>query len=263
MSIFKKRQQVKKKRHWLKQLMRIERAVISIVILIVGLFSLYGIYYLIVFGSSFTLTDIIVKGDFKYTTSKALLQHVSARKGDNLFWISMENVHEQLNLNKWIKNVSVRRHLPHALLIYADEYNPKAIVLNTSMQFIDDNGQLFKSLDSGDNVSFPIFTGIMGLEESKRKQVLAHMLDLLEIYNKSIFGSDYPLAEIHYDAIKGYSVITDKEPIQILLGQGAYRAKFAKIDRLKKRINKQRGKIQYILANDLARLIIKYKRFNA
>jgi len=124
MSIFLERQEVRKKKQWGAWLKRVERASLAVMIVVAGFVMLYGLYVLVFLGPYFSVADIVVQGRWQHLDVASLVAQSGARAGDNLFFLNVNAVHDRLMENPWVRRTTVRRQLPHTLLIAVEEYVP-------------------------------------------------------------------------------------------------------------------------------------------
>lgn len=240
-----------------------ERILLSLAIVLGGLASLYGLYVMVFFGNTFAINRIEVEGEWKYLSADKLAFEAGIKDDDNLFMVSMKDVHGRLKMNPWLKSATVRRRLPNTLWIYAEEHRPEAIVADRGFLYVDRNGELFKVPEAADDKDFPVFTGVSVMEDRSldeaNKERLDTMLGILKSFESSGLGEAYNIAEINYDYEKGYSVITDGKPIQISFGYAAYDDAINRIDMMLREVKRHPGRIRYMMANEPERLIVKYQ----
>jgi len=262
-SIFRERQIVKKRRRWMTMLRKVERILISVVIVIAGLTALYGIYVMVCFGDAFAIKRIEIEGDWKYLSAERLATEAAITEGESLFWLSMDDVHARLKNNPWVKATVVRRMLPDTLWIYAEEYRPRAIVFADGFFYTDETGVLFKVPEAGEEKDFPVLSGIKVLEgrklDDKNSERLLSMLGIISSFEKSAAGLEHGIAEVNFDKERGYSIITREKPMQIYLGHAAAQDAFKMIDDILPEVKKRFARIKYMLANEPERLVVKYQ----
>jgi len=263
MSVFLKRQTVRRRRRWGERLRQIERALLSVLIVVIGLAALYGLYRVVFLGSAFELERIVVEGDWKYLSPDEVASLSGVRKGDNLFWMSVDDVYGKLDGNPWVKEAAVRRRLPDTLQIYVEEYRPVAIVLSRGFHYVDGESNIVKQLAPYDDRDMPIITGIefgegLGPDDESLAR-LGRALNIIDVLSSSRFGREYGVAEVHFDEVDGYSFMTRREPMQALLGHSNFAERVSKIDRMRRAIAARQGRIQYMLADEDGRIIVKYR----
>ncbi|MFH1829217.1 MAG: FtsQ-type POTRA domain-containing protein [Pseudomonadota bacterium] len=263
MSVFLDRQNVQRKRQWSRRLRQIESMLLSMLVMVAGLAAIYGLYKLIFLGSVFKVERIVVEGNWNYITADEVAFGSGIRKGDNLFWISVSDIHKRLKEKPWIKEVAVRRQLPDTLCIYVKEFRPAAIMYSNQFYHVDDEGSIIKIVEVAENKDLPVLNGIMIDENGKVVKAhlprLKEMLSIVTLFDTSRFGRKEGIAEINYDEIKGYSIITRRNPMQILIGKKDLAERIDQIDRMSNAMIKDRAPIQYMVANEGRRIIVRYR----
>lgn len=263
MDVFLKRQDVRKRMQWGRKLRQVERALLSMFVVVVGLAALYGLYRLVFLGNAFAVEKVIVEGNWRILSGDQIALRSGVTAGDNLFWISMDEVHDRLDGVPWTKDVTVRRRLPDTLNIYVEEFVPAAIIASNDFYFVDGEGTIIKKAESGEDKDLPVLSGITVSGEGELtddgRERLMEMLEILGAFNRSRFGRDEGVAELNYDRIEGYSIITRKNPMQILIGRGDTAGRIRRIGRMVNAMTAGRPPIRYMIANENGRVIVRYR----
>jgi cell division septal protein FtsQ len=66
---------------------------------------------------------------------------------------------EQIAKNPWVETVHIRRFFPDGLSISITERAPLAIVNMGYIYYLDARGNVFKVLNKGDRLDYPVVTG--------------------------------------------------------------------------------------------------------
>lgn len=266
MSTFLERQEVRRDVAWGKVIRRVERISLSIMIVLAGLAALYGLYLLVFMGPYFGVKDIVVSGHWKRLDAAKLIEISEVKQGENLFLLNVGDVHEKLMMHPWVREATVRRHLPHTLRVFVEEHEPCALFVEPDgMYYVDEEGILFKRADVGEELDYPLITGIvdkeepLGTAEEKKRRLMVRALDIIEQFRDTAWGKRYGVAEVHYDAVRGFSVITQRKPLEVLLGQGDPMKRIRRLDFLASTISEGSRPVQYILADEAGRVIVKYR----
>lgn len=253
MSIFLERQKVKKRRAIGRWFRVAERILFSVAVILGGVALLYGFYLLVFLGPTFQVREMNVEGRIVRTSVDRVIESSGVKKGENLFGVDVETIHENLRSNPWISHAAVRRRLPHTLWIYVEEYDPVAVLqTDDGLRFVDRDGTVFKKVEGSDPKSLPVISGVA-------KERIGEALELLYLYEGSPFGRTWGISELHFDGLKGYSVVTEKGPVEILLGQDAYASRLDLLARWQGVIGRKGGRITYIIANEEKRITVGYR----
>jgi hypothetical protein len=261
MSIFLKRQTVRKRRRWTQRLRQAERAFLSLLVIAVGLVAVYGLYRLVFLGDAFRLEKMVIEGRWHYLSAGRVAELAGVEKGDNIFWISVPAVYERLRSEPWVKEAAVRRRLPDTLSIFVEEHRPVAIVAGDGFSYVDAGGKVIKRVEVGDDRDFPVITGIGGTPDADGPDEarLAEAAGLIAEFTASEFGQRCGISELSFDGANGYSIFTRREPMQIVVGSGDLDEKIAKIVRMSRAIAERPGRIQYMLVNEAGRIVVRYR----
>lgn len=265
MSVFLERQKVRKRKALAKRIRVAERILFSLAVIFGGVAALYGLYLLVFLGPIFSVKEVIIDGDLKHITKQEVVEVAKLGIGQNLFGANVSNGHDRLMSHPWVKHAAVRRRLPQTIWIYVEEHEPVAVVLNEGEAFyVNDQGVVFKVVDSEDPKDYQVISGVKGSEEK-----LKEALDLLSLYEKSSFGQNWGIAEINFDKDFGFSIMTEKGPIEILLGHDAFSSQLDFLGRCRRVMSRRGGLarhtgvpggyIKYILANERKRITVGYR----
>lgn len=269
MSTFLERQQVRKQKHVRRFIRRMEPYLIALAVTAGGLVAAYGVYLVVFLSPAFEIREIKVAGQLVSLTSDEVIRAAGVEQGANLFMVDVADVHRRLHANPWIQQIAVRRHPPHALWIFIQEYQPAAIIAVDRLFFVDAEGHIFKAVEAVDRKRFAVLTGILTTaverfspEENQLSEPeaarLAQALDLLRRFEASSIGERPELAEINYDALRGFSLITAQRPMQIVLGKEELEQRLAMLEHYFPLIVGDQRRIHYIMAYNKDRIIVKY-----
>ena len=266
MSVFLKQQDVRKRRNWSIFLRRVERVSLSVLVVLAGLAALYGLYMLIFLGSYFSINDIVLKGHWKRLDAQQLIEVGGVKQGDNLFLMNVREVHDRLMMHPWVREAAVRRHLPHTLLMSVVEFKPEAVYVRPDgMYYVDKEGVMFKRLDAKDERGYFFITGlenhpdVLSGDDERARRAIRRALGLGRAFGRSSLGKRYGVAEVHYDHVRGFSVLTDAPATQVLIGKHKLFERVKRVDDFARAIRARKSKVQYILADEPGRVIVKYR----
>jgi cell division protein FtsQ len=263
MSVFLQRQTVQRRRRWIKRLRQLERALLASLVVLAGLFALYGLYRAVFLGSVFRIEKIVAEGNWRRLNAQSVAWLAGVARGDNLFWMSVAEVHARLREEPWIKEAAVRRKLPDTLWIYVEEATPVGILADGALSYVDSEGRVIVRASGAGEKDLPVFTGISaGAQGDLSEEDAAHlreMVELLPLLQQSTFLQERGIAEVHYDARRGCSIVTRRTPMQVFLGQSDLAERLARIDRMWRVIGERQGRIHYMLANEQGRIVVGYR----
>ncbi|HPQ80485.1 MAG TPA: FtsQ-type POTRA domain-containing protein [bacterium] len=263
-SVFLRRQSVRRRRDWKRKLMQVEHALVSVAIVLAGIACLYGLYLVVFTGDTFAVKRIVIEGEWRNLSAEGLAELSGVKEGDNLFWVSVSRIHDRLSLDPWVKATAVRRRLPDTLWVYVEEHKPVALMSTSSgFRYVDSDGVPFKDAEVSDDRDLPVITGLFetpgGEITDEAVGRAREMIGLMELFCGTGFGRAQDVAEIHYDEVEGYSIITRERPMQILFGQADLAERVASLERMREAIEGRGMRIQYMLANEPGRVTVRYQ----
>jgi len=154
------------------------------------------------------------------------------RQGMNIWKVDAVAIEKKIAKHPWVRRVVVRRDFPRRIVIDVEERTPKAIVGAGKLYYIDADGVVFKEVESGENIKYPMLTGIyaqalMYGDPAARKRIrdAIRLADLMAQHS-------HALSEIHFEAPDRLVVYPTKFPVAWRLGWGEWEEKIARLDRL-------------------------------
>ena len=99
------------------------------------------------------------------------LADLDAKDGDNLLNLDLEALRTRALEQPWVERVEVERNLrAQSLSFHLHERRPVMLLAGASLKLVDDQGAVFKTLEAGDPVDFPVlsFEGEVSPEVRRR-----------------------------------------------------------------------------------------------
>jgi len=154
------------------------------------------------------------------------------RQGMNIWNVDAVAIENKIAKHPWVRRVLVRRDFPRRVVIDVEERTPKAIIGVGKLYYIDADGAVFKEVASGENINFPMLTGIRAealmrgdLAVRKRIREAVRLIDLMA-------QRSHTLSEIHFEAADRLVVYPTQFPVAWRLGWGDWDEKIARLERL-------------------------------
>jgi cell division protein FtsQ len=155
----------------------------------------------------------------------------------------------------------VRRFFPHTLAIEVAEREPAAVVNMGYLYYLDRNGEVFKPLNDGDRLDYPVLTGMteeeLGKDPAGSRDVLKKVLNLIALIEKGGIFKLEDVSEIHYDKGYGFTIFTAQGGVPVKLGNGAFEEKLARLTKIYRDILTQMPNLVYIDLDFNDRIIVK------
>ncbi len=128
---------------------------------------------------------------------KEILQLAKIDPEASLFSISVDEVKERVEKHPWVRSAGVEKQFPHTLSIRVEREEPWAIVGGEKLQYMNRNGRIFKEVEDGDPMDFPIVTGVPAVAEESDRRVQTAVLVLSALETETGRWSAEQLSEVH------------------------------------------------------------------
>jgi cell division septal protein FtsQ len=204
---------------------------VILVFLIASGFGIKKLYHFMMTSEYFAVKRINVFGTINSFTDDIIgLSGISI--GANIFSFSSVKTAEQIKNHPWVKKVVVKKHLPDSVSIEITEYKPVMFINFSQLYLVDENGIVFKKLETNEIFDFPIISGIskenyLNNTEYFRQKILS----IFEIEKKfSKLFPQIPISEIVYEKDGDITIISAKNSFEIRLGKGNYEKKLMILD---------------------------------
>lgn len=203
----------------------------------------YGCYLFMSQLVIFPLERIEVSGRYKQLTREEILAISGARIGESVLSLKLKRMGELLAKNPWVDQVRVRRYFPGSLTIDVQEREPVAIINMGYLYYLSRKGEIFKPLNQGEPMDFPVVTGFSEEEMLKdqlvSREALQTALGLIDLLRKGAVIRLDDVSEIHYDKGNGFTLFAVNGGVPIKLGHGDFSAKITRLDRIYKELQAQ------------------------
>jgi len=255
---FKKQRKKINIRGFLKKTVRVTAAVVVISLSFLVCYEIYGF----IGKATFLRLERIEISGVKKLTNEEVLSAAAVKVGDDLLGIKLSRMGEQLAKNPWIASVRVRRNFPHALSIDVVERQPVGIVSMGYLYYLDTRGDIFKPLQEGDRLDYPVITGLVEddllRDPAGAKETVKGMLTLLEQLKKERAGIRMAdISELHYDKGFGYTIFTIDRGLPIRLGMDGFGEKLDRLSRIYSDLQVQLPLLEYIDLDYSDRIVVK------
>ncbi len=182
------------------------------------------------------------------TNPKLLRKYAGITYEMNMLTIHPAGMKKNLEAHPWIERANIRRIWPDGLLVTINEYRPQALLAQADtegFQYLDRNGLPFAAVGTGQDLDFPVITGVDVFDtEHERNELLgaaATFLRLAGQNNPSLPAQN--ISEIHFTSEGELILYLVQHPFPIYFGKGEIRRKFSQLHRvLKVLYRKKKGK---------------------
>jgi cell division septal protein FtsQ len=214
------------------------------------------------FGAAtfFRLKNIEVS-NAKRLNRDEILTLVGVEAGQDLARMNLRHMGEQLSKNPWVETVRIHRYFPDRLSISITEREPLALVNMGYIYYLDKKGTVFKALNEGDKLDYPVVTGFNEEEMNRNPkgtgEALKTTCELLGVLKEKGAFILADVSEIHYDKGYGFTLFTSSGALPVKIGSGDFAAKIDRFARIYRELMVQRPSLQYIDLDYIDKIVVK------
>ncbi len=179
----------------------------------------------------FSVREIQVRGGEK-VGGKEIVAMAGLRHGMNLWKIEPAVIEKKVAKHPWARRVLVRREFPRRVVIEVEERAPKAIVALGKLYYVDSDGAVFKEVGVGENVKFPLLTGLRPEELASANGAIRQRIQEAVRVGELMAKDSRALSEIHFDAPERLVLYTTAYPVALRLGWGGWEEKLQRLERV-------------------------------
>ena len=230
-----------------------------------------GSGFLLVSGGLLTAQMLLESGYFDVekirveqqtkVTEGDILEASDIQLGDSLFDLELHLIGRKIEEHPWIAKAEVARSFPNQVVIRVEEREVRAIIDLDYLYYLDGSGTVFKMLESGDALNYPVITGI-GREylldqPEKAKESLDLALHLMnQLETRALFNLD-DISEIHFNQQEGLILHTRIGGVPIRMGNEGFSEKLNRLERIFADLEPRLLALKYIDLNVTDRVIVK------
>ncbi len=200
------------------------------------------------------------------TSSKRLsrdeiLAMAGIEPGKDLVRMNLKTMGEQISQNPWVESVRIHRYYPDGLSIAVVEREPLAVMNMGYFYYLDTKGNVFKVLNQGDRLDYPVVTGFTEEEITRdpqgSREALKATCDLLKVLSEKGAFILADVSEIHYDKGFGFTLFTASGALPVKIGSGDFEAKVDRFAKVYQTLMAQKATLQYIDLDYIDKIIVK------
>ncbi|MGB9081200.1 MAG: FtsQ-type POTRA domain-containing protein [Desulfuromonadaceae bacterium] len=221
---------------------------------------LYGSYRAFMSVTLFSVKSIEVS-NARHLTRDEILGLAGVEPGKDLLRMNLKRMGEHILQNPWVETVQINRYFPDTVSITITEREPVAIVNMGFIYYLDKKGNVFKVLNQGDKLDYPVVTGFseeeMGSNPKGTREALEATCDLLKILREKGAFILADVSEIHYDEGYGFTLFTASGALPIKVGSGDFPSKVERFASIYRSLMVQLPSIHYIDLDYSDKIIVK------
>ena len=247
-------------RKFLHRALRVGVALFSAALVVVGGFFLVQ---LLMASDMFRIDAIDVTGNTRLTREQIVLLS-DIEPGVNTFSLDLGMIGHKIEENPWVKQARVQRIFPRQVKITLVERKPVAIINLGYLYYLDDHGEIFKVLDSSDQLDFPVVTGFdyerAQQHETEYAQLLKQIVTLIADLKQRKTLNLAQVSEIHRTAENGLTMLTMNGGVAIKLGWDHFARKIDRLEQIYAQLQPKLPILDYIDLNVDEKVIVRIQR---
>ncbi|MBW1806908.1 MAG: FtsQ-type POTRA domain-containing protein [Deltaproteobacteria bacterium] len=183
----------------------------------------FGAYQVMSFlrtSPALAVRSIEIKGTVKTATGD-LLRAAELSEGINIFSVDVEEIRRKVEKLPWIRSAQVQRIIPDTVIVEAQEHIPAALIALTGLYYVSERGEVFKRVQPGEDVDFPVLTGIsrksFHSQPLRSRKYIYDSLKLVEKLKTIPCLRGRKVAEVNIDELMGSTLILDPGALTVRL----------------------------------------------
>lgn len=247
-------------RKLLHRLLRLGIALFSTILIVCGGFFAVQ---LLLDSDLFKVDQIIISGNDRLLPEQ-IIALSDVERGGNTLTLDLALIGRKIEENPWIMTADVRRILPHRIAIDIREREPIAIANLGYLYYLDTQGEIFKVLENGDQLDYPMVTGFEYEKARSHAENYARSLKRIvslvaDLRQRRYFNLNQ-VSEIHHETDGGLSLFTLESCVRIKLGHNHYEQKIDRLERIYAELKPKLKVLDYIDLNVDEKVIVRIDR---
>lgn len=211
--------------------------------------------------SYFRINEIEISGCIM-TTPNSLRKFADISYEMNMLTIDPDAMEARLLNHPWVSKAEIRRIWPDRLAVTIREYRPNALIIQAEKEgfnYLDRKGKIFAAVTSGQDLDFPVITGLDAFNTKEEKERLLSeatlFLRLAERNNPNLPAQN--ISEIHFNRDGELILYLVEQPFPIYFGKGDIKRKYYQLRKvLEVLYRKRKGKA---IIGDVAYIRMDYQ----
>jgi len=221
--------------------------------------------YLYVSNSDYFAVKRVTIAGINHTSREEIMAAAGLDRPANILTFDLDVAQAEISTLPWLAEVRLARQMPDTVAIEVREHSPKLLVNLGRLYYLNDLGEPFKELSPGENPRLPIVTGLNAddlLSPGPRLKAALNEVFWL-VGSLSSRNDEFKIdniSEINYDLVRGLTLFTKNNRLEVKIGFGAYEEKFRRLGRVLAYL-KQRGKYEglvYLNLEASPRVTVRY-----
>lgn len=203
--------------------------------------------YLLKDISKFKVRSLVIEGGTAVTAKRIKeLSGITLYK-TSLLELDVQKISKRLEQEPWVKSVEVKRDWPSGVVVDVTEYKPVALVnMSTEddpqLYYVDKKGITFLKINPGQDVDYPVITGLdRVVEKKKRQEIFSDIMKFLVRARRN--NPNLPaqsVSEVHINRQEEMVLYLVDHPFPIFFGKGNVETKFNRLLRVMESLYKEK-----------------------
>ena len=167
-----------------------------------------------------------------------LLRLAALTKGQNLWTLDVSALERAMLQHPWVRTVEVTRRFPNRVSVEVTEHVPVALAVLSELYVLDEDGEPFKRVTSGDGLDLPLVTGLdregYVTDPAAARERLRAALGMASAYARLSPDKAERLSEVRMEA-QGLSLVTASGQ-EVRMGQGDSEVKLQRLARVRREL---------------------------
>lgn len=181
--------------------------------------------------------------------------------GDSLFDLELHMIGRKIEEHPWIARAEVERAFPDQVVIRVVEREPRAIIDLDYLYYVDKSGDVFKMLEAGDELDYPVITGIdrqylLDNPDQTQDSLNLALALMNQLEARPLFNLD-DVSEIHFDQQDGLIMHTRIGGVPVRMGKQGFELKLNRLEAIYQDLEPRLLALKYIDLNVTDRVIVK------
>lgn len=155
----------------------------------------------------------------------------------SLLAVNLQELKDRLEKHPWVRSVELEKSFPHTLVIKAEKEEPWAMVLTDRLSYVNGRGEVFKEVEEGEALDYPLITGIVGSGEGKERQIYQALHVLRTLQSERSPWSLKELSEVHTRRDGTVSLYFSSVPWMIRVREGELEGRMVDLKRMVEHLN--------------------------
>lgn len=180
----------------------------------------------------FAVREIKVKGGEKIGGAE-IVALAGLKHGVSVWKVDPVAAEKKVARHPWVRRVLVRREFPRRVVVEVEQREAKAIAVLGALYYVDREGFVFKQVEPGDNMDFPLLTGLAPEELAYPTSFATRQRIQEALRLNDLMGKD-PLAvsEIHFLRQGGVTLYPMTYRLALQMGWGEWEEKLGRLERV-------------------------------